>query len=74
MLTGDDETVLHVAARGDQAEAIEYVYLVCERGLDVHLRDVEGYTALMVASEFGCVSAIEALVACGARLHDEEGW
>ena len=63
-------TVLHAAAMGDQAAVIEY--LVRERGFDVHLRKL-CRAALEVASMYGSLSAIEALVALGARLHDEPG-
>ena len=69
--TRSRNTVLHAAAAGDQAGVIEY--LVHERALDVHAVDAVRCNALEMASECGCVSAIEALVACGASVDDEGG-
>ena len=61
----DEETVLHAAALGDQAEAIEY--LVLERDMFVHVQTTGSRrSALDEAVDYGCLSAIEALAKCGA--------
>ena len=60
---GDDETALHVAARGGDTDTVNWLIA---RGEDVNARDRFGGTPLLVAVEYNHVRVVKTLLAAGA--------
>ena len=66
-------TLLHFAARGGDPDIVRYI-LTLPKAPDIEARNVDGWTALMVAAEQGQRATGEALLAAGADVNaSQEG-
>ena len=68
---GINEDLLTAIQKGD----IEKVSSLIEKGADVNVRDTDGVTALILASQFGYADIVKLLIDNGANVNarDDEG-
>ena len=59
------------------AASIGYVHhlkYLLDEGLDIHIKDTSGRTALHKAAESGRAKTVEFLIASGANINERDGW
>ena len=61
------DTGLHIAAR---QKNLRYITFLIAAGANVNLRNSNGETALVIASNLGFIEAVPALIAAGARIDE----
>ena len=66
----DDNTFLHHAALVDNKELLkEFI----KRGCNISLRNINGFTALVIALQKGYIDLVKLLIDKGANVNDKEG-